>query len=379
MSSKLKKYFLLVLTLAIVLFFNSLSFSQQIKLNETKDVIVSGNGTSCEQAKQDAFRNAVETVTGVYVSSESLVSNFELVKDEIYTKASGFAVLKEVVSQKEENGNCKMTISATVSLTPLTEKLKSLGLLRQWKIMVMIPETHIGQKVPDPAGETEIIKQLMNAGYTVVDQKQVKQIRDSSVAIKAAEGDTTAALELAAKFGADIIIVGEAFSEFAASTNNSSYGGVNVSLKSCKARVEARAIVADTGEIVAADGAYGTGIDAAENIAGKKALAQAGGKMAKFFIDEITKIPAALAANIQVVIGNVDFGTVADLEEAIKNLPNVKRVTQQDFGGSTVTFEVEYASKATTLATDLIKHESMKAFGLKVKSATKTKIEATVK
>lgn len=381
MNKKMKAALaLLMFIFGMSIIFNTNSYSQQIKQSETKDVTVSGNGTNCEQARQDALRNAVETVTGIYVASETLVSNFELVKDEIYTKASGFAVLKEVVSQKEENGNCKMTISATVSLQPLTEKLKSLGLLRQWKIMVMVSESGPGlTSGTNPSSETELIKQLSGAGYTLVDQNQVKAIKDSAVAIKAAKGDVVAAVELAGKFGADIIIVGQGTAELAAATSGDSYGGVSVSLKSVSARVEAKAILADTAEIIAVDGAEGKGIDAAEGMASKKALAQASGKLAKFFINEITKIPAALAANIQVVIGNVDFGTVADLEEAIKNLPNVKRVTQQDFGGSTVTFEVEYGSKYTTLATDLIKNESTKSFGLKVTSATKTKIVAEVK
>ncbi|MEQ9442433.1 MAG: CsgG/HfaB family protein, partial [Cyclobacteriaceae bacterium] len=37
------------------------------------------------------------------------------------------------------------------------------------KVMVIIPEYHITRQVPDPAGETEIIRKFVNAGFPVVD------------------------------------------------------------------------------------------------------------------------------------------------------------------------------------------------------------------
>ncbi len=56
----------------------------------------------------------------------------------------------------------------------------------------------------------------------------------------------------------------------------------------CRARVEARAIRIDTGEILATDGKHASGLDLAEAIAGKKALKNAASELATYLIDQIS-------------------------------------------------------------------------------------------
>lgn len=375
-----KILFLIGIFLTILNF--SLIYSQKIQLPDSKEVIVEGEAIieeldimkAKEQAKIQAFRTAVEQVTGVYVSSETKVENFQVLEDNIYTKATGFLQDFEILEEKREKDTYKVKMRVVVGLKPLTNALKDLGLLKEWRIMVVIPEEHIGRRIPDPAGETEIIKRFLNAGYKVVDQKQIKAIRDTQIAEKAATGDVNAAIQLARQFGADIIITGEAFSEHAATAGGGAYG-IDVSLLSCKARVEARAIRADTGEIIAADGAYGTGVDIAENIAAKKALADAGGKLAEFFIEEITKIPAAVTSSIQLVISQVSYSKVEELRIAISKLKGVRKILLQDYAGKIATFDIELDGKPQNFAALLEK--SIKE--IEVISVSKNKIEAKIK
>lgn len=147
------------------------------------------------------------------------------------------------------------------------------------RIMVVIPETHILRRVPDPAGETEIIRVFTEAGYQVVDQTQVAAIRYTPQVEAALRNPTgPEARALTAAHGADILIVGEAFSE---TTRRTQIGW------SARARVEARAVVIRDARIIAAHGAHAGGIDPAELIAGKIALRKAGGLVGEYLLDKI--------------------------------------------------------------------------------------------
>lgn len=146
------------------------------------------------------------------------------------------------------------------------------------KIMVIIPEYHIRRVVPDPAGETEIIKVLIENGYRVVDQDQLARIRYNEQVKEAAKGNAHLASKIGNKYGADVIIVGEAFSE---SIGNVIPGG----FITCRARIEARAVDTKTGEILAADGKYASGIDLGEFVAGKMAIQNAATELANYLVE----------------------------------------------------------------------------------------------
>jgi len=160
--------------------------------------------------------------------------------------------------------------------------------------MVIIPEYHligensepifenrevansnsIGRRlIPDPAGETEIIKYFVNNGYSVVDKSQIEKIRYNKQTKAILNGDTDLAKVLALQYGADLLLIGEAFSQ---STGNAFRG-----LSSCRARIEARMIKSDTGEIIFAGGKFASGLDRSEAIAGKKAIQKAGLELGK--------------------------------------------------------------------------------------------------
>ncbi|HEY3378703.1 MAG TPA: CsgG/HfaB family protein [Armatimonadota bacterium] len=141
---------------------------------------------------------------------------------------------------------------------------------KKLRIMIVVPEVHIGRRAPDPAGETELIKMFTEAGCRVVDQSQYAAIRDTPDMEEAIKDPTgVQARNLIAKYGADILIVGEAFSERAE-------GGTR-GLISCRARVEVRAVTTrgDARILAACDGVE-SAMDTAELIAGKSALRKAG-------------------------------------------------------------------------------------------------------
>ena len=103
---------------------------------------------------------------------------------------------------------------------------KALGDAKRHKVTLFVKERHISQESIDPTVDTELTYLLEKTGFTVLDEKN-KPLADWAAAYlddSSKRPPTSAA--------ADIVIVGEAFSEFAARRGD---------LVSCKARVEVRA------------------------------------------------------------------------------------------------------------------------------------------
>jgi len=123
-------------------------------------------------------------------------------------------------------------------------------------LMIDIPEQHISRRVIDPAAETELSVYATELGFTLFDKGTAR------------------------RNDADILIVGEAFSERAMGIGN---------MISVKARVEVRAIERETGRIIAIDRQTTVAVDIAEAIAAKNALQQAGALLAERMLPKIVK------------------------------------------------------------------------------------------
>ena len=160
------------------------------------------------------------------------------------------------------------------------------------RVAVCVPESHLGTLVPDPAGENELMAVLLELGFPLVDVTTFMQREQSNWWLRLffgtdeATGDSRldmrqgwrnpAVILHNAKLArlkehADIFVVGEAFSE---------YSGEHYGFKSAQARVELKALDTHSERIAAAASRHATAADAAEFIAGKKALRIAGGESA---------------------------------------------------------------------------------------------------
>lgn len=243
----------------------------------------------------------------------------------------------------------------------------------KWRIMVIIPEEHITRRIPDPAGETEIIRKLVEAGFTVVDQNIVNRIRDSEEVKKAME-DSNAAITIGRENGADVVIIGEAFSEFS--------GNPAPRLISCRARVEARAVKTDSAEILFADGKHGSSADTSEDIAGKRALAQAGGFWADDFIKQVTNpdSPRPITLNtIQILLTNIqDIGQLYQFEDAINSMDGVENVMRRTFDAGTARIDIELSDKFDGFDRKLYSHK-FDGFTIKILSATSGKLDIEIR
>lgn len=206
------------------------------------------------------------------------------------------------------------------------------------RIMVVIPEYHLESKdsgriyiarprqtalpgprrrTPDPAGETEVIKSLLAAGFFVVDQKQTETIRYSDQINATINGQKDLAILLGQQFNADIIITGEAISQ---STGNSFQG-----LFSSRSRIEVKAIDLKTGRILFTDGVYASAIDRSETISEKTALQKAGKKIGEILGDRLYKDYNKPSKNIQLIVTGLPFKKFLSYKASV--LSSIKGLT----------------------------------------------------
>ena len=133
---------------------------------------------------------------------------------------------------------------------------KSLGKGKRPSIWIDVEERHIGQATIDPAAETELAVICKELGFEVIDRKAGK------------------------RNDADVALIGEGFSQFAARHGN---------LTSVKARLELKALDTKTGQVLAIDRQVSVAVDLADQIAGKMALQEAAAEIASRLLPKIVK------------------------------------------------------------------------------------------
>jgi TolB-like protein len=131
---------------------------------------------------------------------------------------------------------------------------KALGKKDRPVLRIEVSERHVGQATIDPAAETELARLCTELGFEVYDP------------------DTRGARK------AEILLVGDGFSEFAARHGN---------LVSDKARLEIKAIEATSGRLLAVDRQTAVEVDLTEQIAGKAALQEAAADIAERMLPKL--------------------------------------------------------------------------------------------
>jgi hypothetical protein len=181
--------------------------------------------------------------------------------------SSSILQLSEDVAALVRKESAKLLPKEDVLPDPVDDIRKALKDLPKPSVAVVVPETHITRVVVDPAVETEIKKVLIDCGFKMVDRGQNDLAKWAKEMLKDAKGDKAwpAALDKA-----DVVIVGEAFSEFAVRTGE---------LVTCTARAEVNLIDRHNGTIILADRETRRAVDLSEVLAGKTALQSAGRRL----------------------------------------------------------------------------------------------------
>jgi hypothetical protein len=398
----------IVFSIVFSVLYYPVALYSQTSLPDIQAVTVWGESSITQDPAYDkqlaiahARRVALEKVVGSYVTSTTHVRNFQVVEDRIYSKATGF-INDFKLLQEQRYQLQRVQIEAKVSLVPVTEILRVSGLLRKWRVGVILspnPQklsimlTYYSQsRIMEVTNniEASIGQRLVQAGFKVVDPRHLKKLRDKLKQSGVFSDDTFS--------GIDLLIHGSV------SLSSRSSSGT---MKQAVCQIHGKVIRADTGEIVyqgnignTFDGttllvnrdlamkyatSMGNGIlsdgtpdlrtfGVGDAAALDKAIQQSSAMVADEMVSQISRIPSAASATITLEIYGLEFSQVMDFEDHLTHIQGISNVIAEEFAGSSQNLEVEFDGDAMMLARALSKSAFLKDKGLKVRNVTKNRI-----
>ena len=107
------------------------SKSESAKEASTKEITVTGIGTTLESAEKQALASAIRQAVGAYMDSKTIVENEEIIQDRILSVSNAFVEKYEVVGQpkKSSDGLVEITILARVKTNQVVQALKENNLI----------------------------------------------------------------------------------------------------------------------------------------------------------------------------------------------------------------------------------------------------------
>jgi hypothetical protein len=96
-----------------------------------QSVIATGMGINRSAALENAKRNAIEQVVGAVISAKTVMENYQIVQDKIYSRSSGYLTGYTVLSEgkSEEDGTWRVTIQTSVKTRAVKNDLQAIGIL----------------------------------------------------------------------------------------------------------------------------------------------------------------------------------------------------------------------------------------------------------
>jgi hypothetical protein len=257
---------------------------------EDRALEAEGSSTlSRKDAIRQAQRAAVEQGVGVFIQSETEVRNFQLKKDQIFSRTQGYVTRYSVIKDETVAGTYRVRIRATVSLDRIKDDLIAMQILMESlerpKLMVLVTEEY---KQMDSLGMgiagAEMASLLLKRGFELVDQAQMREIAAQAETRQALAGDVNAAQSLGLHFDSQYVVVGKAVVQDA----GEAYAGSG--LRSIQASLQTRVIQTQTGMVLGSAVKTGVAAHISPLTGGTLALRQAVERMVDgYLVDTVTQ------------------------------------------------------------------------------------------
>lgn len=332
--------------------------------------VVSGGNTALarDAAIADALRKAVEQAVGTLIASDTMVENYQVLNDSVYTKTQGYVQRYNVINEGQTmQGMYQATVRATVALGRIKDDLNAMGLLQKKmerpRVLFMIAEKNIGHKyyvfwwwgrseyrgetVDISAAESTLKEIFLNKGFNVVDMTGSTDKIEVSDAFKVSDLTQDGARKIGKNLNAEIVVYGKAVATEGPRTPGSSVG-------SYLADITAQAVRVDDGVVLASTKGHGVSRNISEVTGGTEAISKASAEAADKMIDQIAAKWSSGHSVTLKVRGVTDYRKMADFKNMIKaRVRGVESIYQRNFEGTEIFFEVDSKVPAQNLADEI--------------------------
>ncbi len=332
---------------------------------QTETVIGEGMGMTHDTALSGAKRDAVEKGVGVVLASETMVKNFQVKRDQILSKANGFVkTYEELSSSQGPDGLWTVRISAEVTaiLDELVKDQLALDLLLSWvrhpRFMIVMSEVN-GDETGSTVAETEIGRIMGEKDFDIISSAQTEALKQRNVNLAEIQGDPLQAAGMAAEFGAEYIIMGNAKATAKPFTLPGSSSPSN--RLTGQANITAQVVRADNAQIMAQETFHGsaTWIDAPT--AGVNALKEAAGKLADYLLAETVRRWSLEQSNARVLTLKISGLTYQSRGQVLDflngGIEGIRSVDQRSFAAGVATLAVEFTGSNEDLGMVLDGHD----------------------
>lgn len=231
------------------------------------------------------------------------------------------------------------------------------------RIMIVIPESYLDKPLTEVAGETKFIEVFIKNGFRLVDQKQVATIREKDLVKRAMKNDARELLAVAQSWGAEVLVIGEAFSQ-----NSTRLEGLDDNKFPTQARIEARVILCDTGEILASGDANAMASEPSSAVSAKASIRNAANDLANKLVQDllVANRNSAAHSSIRLVLNGADFEHKILLKQILENMHGfVTEVHEISYLENRAEFEITTTYKSSKLLEEI--YLKAKSEGLKLK------------
>ncbi|MCD4702156.1 MAG: flagellar assembly protein T N-terminal domain-containing protein [Candidatus Aegiribacteria sp.] len=311
-----------------------------------------------DHALDDALRKAIEQGVGVYIDAETEVNNFQLISDEIYSKARGYVSSYRIINEEQDGDLYRVVIRAVVNTDGIENDLAAIGILLHEqgrpRVMVIVKELASMADLSDESSlmssimfETMLLDHFRQQGFPVVDASTVADILERDQLKLILEGDDQTAALIGLSAGAEIVITGTALH----TVNSRMIAGSTRDIH--EFQVSSRAINTQTGSVLA-----GTAITAEVPFSESQARTRAADSTSSQLISAILN-GWVQGENITVIVAaNADFERVQALRSELRlKLRGVLDVITRDLTGSRATLEVVSETGTTEIIDELVSSE----------------------
>lgn len=307
-----------------------------------------------DEALIDARRRALEKAFGVFIDSETIVRNAALFDSIVRARVPGFIQSDRILPGQEGqrgDGLYCVAIEAWVLPQELEERLPDL--VSELSAIVFLPETNCGRPQSPRIIENQMISTLVRAGYRVLDVKQLRQVHQRDLDLAFQRGDREAANRLRFQFLASLLVGGQAIAEFSQD---------NQGIISARAQVEARAVLAETAQILAnVPPGEARGFGSSCEVAGRRALQDGGKSAGETILEALDRYVHRKDREIELRLRGVpDLDTYRRVKLLVQGERWVTEVREGQFAPGESTLFLRYPEKTIYLATSLTQRPEVK-------------------
>ena len=352
-------------------------------------VTVDGVGVDRDSAMRDAARMAVEQVAGMYINSNTVVSNTSVEMDEILSHAQGYVQNITVISEAMNGGEYRVRASVDVNTDPNSAFMKRMDAVMRLSdprigVVILSDDEDLDHNFDGLPGhdtilETALNERLLTVGFKhVVDVSLLSQLQDSSVLNAVYRGDSRLPYDGdASARPIDYLVIGRSHAEGYKVKLPDNHGGyVETQMSSARTHLDLKIISFGTSTIIGTYSVDGQGVENSPALAARKSRQAAAVKAAEKLEQQFLKAAASAFSGIQFTVRANDFSLVEQLVRELKELRGVQDVYVRGTNAGKTTIDIASSQQPFTILQMLQRSTNLSIF---IESSSANEINITIR